>query len=377
MNMTLQADLRRFLKNRQDEVDSAAQYAAIAALEKDPRLKQIYQTLGKTEERHIAFWEEQIRRAGAAVPGQRRPSWRARTLIWFARRFGPAMVLGTIAQSEAVDRNQYAGQKETAGRNMTHDEHFHAQVLHQLVRTQPRGVSGGVLARIEGRHTAVGGNALRASVLGANDGLCSNLSLIMGVAGATSDAHTLVVTGLAGLLAGACSMALGEWLSVTSSRELAEREIRVESDEVALDPESEAEELRLIYEIKGMAPEEAKRLAEHMLSDPARGLDALTREELGIDPEQLTGSAGEAAAFSFTLFALGAFIPLVPFLFLAGNTAIYASVALSAIALFGLGALITLFTGRSALRSGLRQLALGGLAALITHLLGRLIGASL
>jgi VIT1/CCC1 family predicted Fe2+/Mn2+ transporter len=160
----------------------------------------------------------------------------------------------------------------------------------------------------------VGGNALRAAVLGANDGLCSNLSLVMGVAGASVDSHGILITGVAGLLAGACSMALGEWVSVTSARELAQREIRIESSELAEDPEAEGEELKLIYEAKGLSPSEAETMVRHLLADRTTALEALTREELGIDPKELGGSAWEAAVTSFVLFALGAAVPILPFL---------------------------------------------------------------
>src|SRR5262249_45989760 len=154
---------------------------------------------------------------------------------------------------------------------------------------------------------------LRAAVLGANDGLCSNLSLVMGVAGAAVDARGILVTGLAGLLAGSCSMALGEWISVTSSRELAEREIRIEASELAEDPTGEGEELKLIYEAKGLSPGDADTVVSQLLKDRSTALDALTREELGVEPGDLGGSAWEAAATSFLLFALGAVVPIVPF----------------------------------------------------------------
>src|SRR5215469_18352931 len=240
-------DISRFRENWQDEVDSAAEYTALAAVEPDPKIAEVYSNLARMEEVHIAFWEEQLRKAGAAV-GQRKPSWRSRVLSWTARRLGPETVISTIATKEAVNRNVYAGQAETRGTRMNAQERWHALVLGKLVETQPRGVSGSFLGRLEGRHRAVGGNALRAAVLGANDGLCSNLSLVMGVAGASVSPNGILMTGIAGLLAGACSMALGEWVSVTSSRELAEREIRIESHELEQSPEEEKEELQLIYE---------------------------------------------------------------------------------------------------------------------------------
>jgi VIT1/CCC1 family predicted Fe2+/Mn2+ transporter len=302
----------RFLENWQDEVDGAAEYRAMAAGEPDPRLAKVYANLAAMEEAHIAFWEDRLRTVGASVP-PRRPSWRSRVLGGIARRFGPELILATIAAKEEVDQNVYVNQRETAGTRMSAQERWHATVLKQLVATQPRGLEGGFLGRLEGRHRSVGGNALRAAVLGANDGLCSNLSLVMGVAGASIDSHGILITGVAGLLAGACSMALGEWVSVTSARELAQREIRIESSELAENPEAEGEELKLIYEAKGLSPSEAETMVRHLLADRATAIDALTREELGIDPNELGGSAWEAAVSSFALFAIGAAVPILPF----------------------------------------------------------------
>jgi vacuolar iron transporter family protein len=373
--MATQTDVDRYLENWQDEVDSAAEYRAMAASESEPRVAKVYANLAKMEETHIAFWEERLRAAGARVPAPR-PSWRSRVLAGIARRLGPDAVLSTIAAKEAVDQHVYVNQPETQGTRMSSQERWHARVLGTLVRTQPRGLSGSFLGRIEGRHRAVGGNALRAAVLGANDGLCSNLSLVMGVAGASVSSHGILLTGVAGLLAGACSMALGEWVSVTSSRELAEREIRIESSELAEDPKGEGEELQLIYEAKGMSGDEAQRVVTQLMSDRGATLDALTREELGIDPGELGGSAREAAIASFLLFALGAIIPIVPFTLSQGGAAIAASLALSGLALFAIGAAITIFTGLPVWRSGGRMLLLGLGAAGATFAIGRLIGVA-
>ncbi len=369
-------DVDRYRENWQDEVDSAAEYRAMAEGEPDPKIAKVYSNLASMEEAHIAFWEEKLRSAGARV-GERRPSWRSSVLAWIARRLGADAVLSTIAAKEAMDRNVYVKQPETSGTRMSAQERWHTRVLGQLLHTQPRGLSGSFLARLEGRHRAVGGNALRAAVLGANDGLCSNLSLVMGVAGAAINRHGILVTGVAGLIAGACSMALGEWVSVTSARELAEREIRIESSELQEDPEGEGDELRLIYESKGLSSDEAKRVVDQMLPDKTATLDALAREELGIDPTELGGSAWEAALASFMLFALGAIVPILPFLATAGRVAVVASVGLSGLALFAIGAAITIFTGVPVLRSGSRQLALGLGAAGLTFLIGRAIGATL
>jgi VIT1/CCC1 family predicted Fe2+/Mn2+ transporter len=239
------------------------------------------------------------------------------------------------------------------------------------------GIEGNALARFEGRHRAIGGNALRAAVLGANDGLVSNLSLVMGVAGAELSGQAIMVTGLAGLLAGACSMAMGEWLSVQSARELNQRQIAIEAEEIATVPEEEQQELALIYEAKGLTEEEAKVIAAKLMADKDSALDALTREELGIDPQELGGSAWAAAGTSFVLFAGGAILPVAPFMLLAGTHAVIVSLLVSALALFLIGAAITLLTGRSAFFSGSRQLLFGLAAASVTYGIGRLLGVTL
>lgn len=226
------------------------------------------------------------------------------------------------------------------------------------------------------RHRTARVSWLRAAVLGANDGLVSILSLTMGVAGATSSNADVLIAGLAGVLAGAGSMALGEWLSVQSSRELYAHQIKIETEEVEQNPQEELEELALIYQAKGLPEDRAKELASHMMADSKNVVDTLAREELGIDPQELGGSAYEAAITSFGLFALGAAFPLLPYLFWGGNTAIFVSIAASAVGLFLIGAAITLMTGRSVLFSGARQVLVGVAAAAITYGIGRLIGTS-
>jgi VIT1/CCC1 family predicted Fe2+/Mn2+ transporter len=368
-------DLRRFRANRQDEVDSAAQYRAMAAAEPDAAVARIYRDLAEVEEKHAGFWEVKLRERGVD-PGPRRASWRARVLSWTARRLGPRVILPTVARREAVGRNDYAAQSETAHTQMPAQERSHARVLQAMLK-RPEGVGGAELARVEGRHRNVGGNALRAAVLGANDGLCSNLALVMGVAGASTSSHAILVTGVAGLVAGACSMALGEWVSVTSSRELAERELRVEGDELAAAPEEEREELQLIYEAKGIPKDEARQLSMRLLGDRGAALEVLAREELGIDPTELGGSARVAAITSFLLFAFGAVFPVIPYMIASGTTAFVASIVTSAVTLFAIGAAITLFTGRPVWISGGRQTVLGLAAAGLTFGLGSLLGTAL
>ncbi len=223
---------------------------------------------------------------------------------------------------------------------------------------------------------------VRAAVLGANDGLVSNMSLVMGVAGAEAGAnvtggHAILITGLAGLLAGACSMAMGEWLSVQSSRELYQRQIAIEAEELATSPQEEQEELALIYQAKGLPESQARQMASTIISNSDNALDTLAREELGIDPNELGGSALEAALTSFVLFAMGAIVPVIPFMFLAGKTAVITSLGFSTVVLFGIGAAITLMTGRGVLFTGARRLLFGYGAAGVTYAIGRLIGVSL
>jgi VIT1/CCC1 family predicted Fe2+/Mn2+ transporter len=217
---------------------------------------------------------------------------------------------------------------------------------------------------------------LRAAVLGVNDGLVSNASLVMGVAGARVASSDILLTGIAGLIAGACSMAMGEWISVQSSRELAERELAIEREHIASQGEQELAELALVYEQKGLDPVEARHVADVLMADPTTALDTHAREELGIDPDELGGSPWVAAGTSFLLFVLGAIVPVIPFVFLSGTAAVSVALVASAAALFGIGVAITLLTGRSPLLAGLRQLAFGGAAFAVTYGVGALFGAA-
>lgn len=364
-------DQRRYRDNLQDEVDGAAVYTALADVEEDPNLAKIYRRLAAVEGAHAAFWRSRLDRAAPFGP-----SLRARGLSWLARRFGPGLILPTLAASEARGSSHYDAQPDAVAGGLPADERSHARIISAAASTHT-GLAGPSLARLEGRHRG-GGNTLRAAVLGANDGLVSNLSLVMGIAGAAAAERTILLTGLAGLVAGACSMAMGEWLSVTSSRELYQRQIATEAAELEQSPEEEKEELALIYQAKGLGEAEAHSLADRLLGQGGSvALDTLVREELGIDPKTLGGSAYEAAATSFVLFALGAIFPVMPFFFLAGDTAILASLALSGLALALIGSGTSLFTGRGLIFSALRQVSIGYAAALITYAIGRFAGIAL
>jgi VIT1/CCC1 family predicted Fe2+/Mn2+ transporter len=369
------SDRQQYKRNLQAEIDGAALYHALAVLEDDPSLAAVYRRMAEGEARHAQIWRDKLHESGVSdVPTT--PGWRTKALIMLAQRLGPGLILPTIVSQERADSDRYRGQADARLAGMDAEEQSHAR-LFRAIGEQSGGMSGGAVARLEGRHRASGGNALRAAVLGANDGLVSNASLVMGVAGAELAGRSILITGLAGLLAGSLSMALGEWLSVQSSRELYEHQIGIERDELLAAPEEEAEELALIYQAKGIPPEQARELAQRLVQDHEAALDTLSREELGIDPEELGGSAWVAATTSFLLFSAGAIVPVLPFFFTAGATAVIASILLSILALFAIGAAITVITGQSAWRSGLRQVFFGVAAAAITFGLGRLIGTSI
>ncbi|MDE3192104.1 MAG: VIT1/CCC1 transporter family protein [Chloroflexota bacterium] len=364
-------DVQRWRADLQGEIDGITVYRAMAAGESDRALAAVYGKLADAEERHARVWETKLREAKAwrTAPS---PSWRARLLAFLARRGGVAIVAQTMAGAEARDRAMYDDQPE-AGLALPREERSHARLLREA-----GGASGSAIARLEGRHRMSGGNALRAAVLGVNDGLVSNFSLVMGVAGAGGDARAVMVAGAAGLLAGSLSMALGEWLSVQSARELYSHQIAVEKEELEVAPDEEEEELALIYQAKGAKEEQARAMAHQLVRGDARSaLDALAREELAIDPGELGGSAYVASGTSFAMFALGAVVPLIPHLVASGTAAVVASAVVSGVALFGVGALITVITGQSAMRAGARQLLIGIAAAAVTYGLGRLFGAAI
>jgi VIT1/CCC1 family predicted Fe2+/Mn2+ transporter len=365
-------EIERYRANLQGEVDGAAMYRAMADLEPQPERAEIYRRLAAVEESHAGFWQKRLADSGAPVR-ELRPGWRTKLLIQIARRFGPELVLPTLHTLEEIDRDHYDGQPESRDTAMPAQERSHARMLARMTGAVRTAWDGAAYSSLEGRHGAGGGNALRAAVLGANDGLVSNLSLVMAVAGAAFSQHSVLVTGLAGLIAGACSMAMGEWLSVQSARELYQKQIATEADELAQVPDEEKEELVLIYQSKGMDRATAEQTAERMMANKDAALDTLVREEIGVNPKDLGGSAWSAAASSFFVFMLGAIFPVAPFFFLGGAAAVIASLGVSAAALYAIGAATSIFTGRSAVFSGLRQVAIGLAAASLTYGLGRLI----
>ncbi len=367
------SDLRRYQDNLRDELEGAALYTTLAAAESDPVRKDLFLQLAQAEAAHAALWREKLAAAGVREQPYV-PSFRTRLLGRLARRFGPGFVIPSIAATEFADRNKYASQADA--QSISAEERGHAAVVQQLASASPR-LAGADIARAEPWHRGASGNNLRAAVLGANDGLVSNFCLIMGVAGSGAGNRIILLTGLAGLTAGACSMALGEWLSVTNARELASTQIAKEAEELRQTPQAEQHELALIYQAKGLPKEDAQRVAAELMRDQGAALDTLAREELGIDPSELGGNPWSAASTSFALFSAGAIFPAAPFIWTHGVPAIVTSIAASVTALGGVGVLTSLFNGRSPWFSAARQVLLGCAAAAVTYAVGAVLGVSL
>ena len=280
------------------------------------------------------------------------PSLRARLIALLVEIFGPRAIRGVLSASKVRGVSVYSGQAEPAG-------HPWPKSIEDVGR----------------QHRNFGGGTLRAGVFGVNDGLLSNTSLVMGVAGAAAEPSIIVLTGVAGLLAGAFSMAAGEYISMLSQREMFEHQIAQERDELERYPKEEAQELALIYAARGIPAAEARDIAEHLIANPEKALDTLAREELGLNPEDL-GSPVGAAISSFTAFAVGASLPLLPFLLGAGASGVPIAAAISGLALFIVGALLSLFSGKSAWLSGFRMLAIGAAAAAATYGVGALFNVA-
>ena len=373
--MSTAGDLQRYRKNLRDEIDGAALYEALAEAETDPVRRDLYQQLSQAETEHAAVWRNKLAAAGIEDFPRHR-SVKGRILAWLIRRFGVEFVLPTVVAQEMIDRNKYAHQDDAS--TLSSEERSHAAAVQAATQgKRPTSDIGKDIANAEPWHHSRRGNELRAAVLGANDGLVSNFSLVMGVAGAAVGNKLILLAGLSGLIAGASSMALGEWLSVTNARELARSQIGKEKEELELTPESEQKELALIFQAKGLPRAEAQKVAADLMRDKQAALDTLTHEELGIDPSELGGNPWRAAGFSFALFSVGAIFPVLPFLFTHGGLAIGLSVTLSAFALAVIGVATSLFNGRTAWYSAARQVVIGGMAAGLTYGIGTWLGVSL
>jgi VIT1/CCC1 family predicted Fe2+/Mn2+ transporter len=363
----------RFRDALDAERRSAALYRGLAAVAAGDR-QQIFLELASVEERHATHWADKLVGLGEPVPEPGRTGLRTRLLSWVARRFSVDAVLPFVERAEHADAGLYAEDPDATSA-MAVDERSHARVLTR-VREQGQagaGRGGRGIARRERWHRSDRSGALRAGVFGVNDGLVSNTSLVMGFAGSGSTGKTILFAGLAGLFAGAFSMAVGEYISMRGQREAYEREIALEAEELRDDPEAEAEELALIYRAKGVDADEAGRIATTIMKNHDTALDTMAHEELGLDPAEL-GSPWTAAVSSLVAFALGAVVVVIPYLFGTGTAALVTAVLLAASALFTVGAALGMLNGRAPLHSGARQLLIGGGAALVVYLIAQAVG---
>ena len=333
-----------------EEKRSVYLYRIVAETEAGTTRRALFLELADAAERQAGLWAVEIVKAGGTVPASYHPDLRTLIVVALVQRFGARAMRPVLAAAKVRGMSIYAKSAP------------HAMPQH--------------LSDVGRSHKGTGGGNLRAAVFGMNDGLVSNASLIMGISGASAEPGIIVLTGVAGLLAGAFSMAAGEYVSVRSQREMYQYQIGLERAELEEYPQEEAAELALIYEAKGISREEARRLADTLIADPERAMDALTREELGLNPDEL-GSPWGAAFFSFWSFALGAAIPLAPFLLSSGSSNLPMSIGFTALALFAVGATLSLFSGRGALKGGLRMLLIGAAAGGATYLIGRMIGVGL
>jgi len=338
------------LESWTEEKRSAWLYRVVSDCESGTPRQVLFLELAQAAERQAGLWAAEMAKAGLRPPAAFTPDARTRLIGWLLPRLGVRPLKGMLAAMKVRGMSLY-----------------HAPV--------PHGIPTSLDQLDNDRHAASNGN-LRAAVFGVNDGLVSNASLILGVAGAAAAPSVILLSGVAGLLAGAFSMAAGEYVSVRSQREFYEYQIALEREELDQYPQEEAAELALIYQAKGVGKEEARRMADALLRDPDRALDTLAREELGLNPDEL-GSPWGAAISSFLAFSLGAFIPLLPFLLLSGNAALLGTLIATGISLFGVGAAISLFTGKQAWIGGLRMLGIGAAAGAATWLIGRALGVAL
>lgn len=368
------ADIRRWQANLRGEWEAIELYRSLAAAEKDSARAAVFLRLAEVEQRHAARWENFLREAGAAVPAHGR-SLRTRALQQAAKRFGVRSVLQSVIANEMASVTMYDDQPDSG--NLRQEERSHARVFSSMSSTGPNGGrTGADIAAAESWHRRDASGGLRAAVFGVNDGLVSNLSLVFGVAGANPGRRFILLAGLAGLLAGAFSMAAGEFISVTTQRELFERQIALEREELEMHPEEEAEELALIYQAKGIPAHEAEALSLRIIGDKTVALDTLAREELGLDQESL-GSPIRVAAVSGASFASGAIFPVLPYFFgLSRWTAIGLSALFSLLALVVVGLGISLVTGKHPVLSAARMVAVGVVAAAVTVTIGHFIGVT-
>lgn len=327
-------------KNWREEKQAAYLYHLIAQRETDPVREKMFLELADAAEKQASIWALQLPEK-EQVTLVYQPDLRTRLVGKLIHLFNAKNIRTILSAMKVRGMSIYS-------------EAAHATTSHLEYRHKGLNAAG----------------SLRAAVFGINDGLLSNMSLVLGVIGASANHHFIIVSGVTGLLAGACSMAAGEYVSMCSQQEFFAYQIELEREELELYPEEEAAELACIYRARGLSVEEAKHMAKTVISHPTKALDALAREELGLNPEEL-GSPFAAAGASFFAFAAGASIPLLPFIIPLSANPIRCSLILTSACLFLLGSALSLFTNRNALLSGLRMLLIGGMAGSITFLIGK------
>jgi VIT1/CCC1 family predicted Fe2+/Mn2+ transporter len=335
-----------------EEKRSAYLYRALADLEKNPVHKKMFLNLSAMADKQAEIWEKQIKAANLKLPAVYRPDLRVRMVIFLVQCFGARALRAALAAMKIRGMSVYSA-PDLSDANVPDKDAIEKK--HGMIRS---------------------GNNIRAAVFGINDGLVSNASLIFGIAGGGVVQHSLILlTGIAGLLAGACSMAAGEYVSVRSQREMLEYQLDLERSELELYPEEEAAELALIYQARGLPQAEAEKMANLLIQNPEKALDTLAREELGINPDELVSPWG-AAISSFIAFSIGASIPLLPYIFSDSSNNLLLTVALTGLTLFVVGAILSLFTQRSALWGGTRMFLIGATAGLVTYIIGHMVGVS-
>jgi VIT1/CCC1 family predicted Fe2+/Mn2+ transporter/rubrerythrin len=363
-----------WLQNLLDEREGAALYEGLAKYEKDQSRAASFREIALAERRHADIWLKKLEREGVAIPPDR-PSSRIRALVWLARRLGTAAVVPMVLEAEAGDAEKYDAQGGEATA-IADEERAHRRAVLGLSRGDPTEARELIVARERWHRSSGAAGSIRAAIFGMNDGLVSNLSLIAGVAGAGVEPRTVILTGFAGLFAGAFSMAAGEYTSVASQRDLLARQVAMEKREIAEAPEEEAAELALIFKQKGLSTEQASRTAAEILKNPESAADTLVREELGLDPKELGGSPRHAALSSFGMFAVGAIVPILPFLATSGTPAVIVASALAFVVLAGVGGLVGFLSGTNVFTSAARMVGLAALAAGVTYAVGRIFGAT-
>lgn len=377
-------DPKRFLRYLEAERNAALLYRALAQTTDGDRREALLE-LADIEEVHSKHWVTKLEERGVPVPpAPTKLDPNDARIVARARATGLSDVLAQLEAEEGANAGMYDAEPEAAP-TMSEDEREHARVFASMrahdehAETTTGTPPHRVLSPGDGEpwHRGDRSGSLRAGVFGVSDGLVSNTALIMGFAGATAQGagseSTVVLAGLAGLLAGAFSMAAGEYVSVASQRDLFQREIEIEAAELRDKPEEEQRELELIYRAKGLTREAAATTAAHIMQDPKIALDTLAREELGLDPDEL-GSPWKVAITSFITFTIGAFVPLLPYLLLKGTAAFVVSITLAVLALVTVGAVVGQLSGRGKVFSGMRQLVWGAGAAAVTYVVGSVIG---